>query len=63
MVDAETQYSIMEQTTLALKKCHSEAPPIPPSSSSDCTHKPTTLSYPAQIGFIRTNVEMGHRLE
>ncbi|RVW71300.1 hypothetical protein CK203_060119 [Vitis vinifera] len=47
----------------SLKKCHSEAPPILPSSSSDHTHKPATPSYPAQIGSIQMNVEMGHQVE
>ncbi|RVW23118.1 hypothetical protein CK203_107484 [Vitis vinifera] len=32
-------------------------------SLSDRTHKPTAPSYPTQIGSIRTNVEMGHRVE
>ncbi|KAL6315340.1 hypothetical protein AAG906_000441 [Vitis piasezkii] len=45
------------------KECCSEFLPILPSSLSDRTHKPTTPSYPAQTGFIRTNVEMGHRVE
>ncbi|KAL6347817.1 hypothetical protein AAG906_026346 [Vitis piasezkii] len=49
MVDVETQYSIMEQTDLALK-----------SSPSDCAHKLATPSYPIQIESVQTNVEMGH---
>ncbi|KAL6321784.1 hypothetical protein AAG906_035302 [Vitis piasezkii] len=32
-------------------------------SSSDHTHKPTTLSYLAQTGSIRMIVEMGYRLD
>ncbi|KAL6342165.1 hypothetical protein AAG906_004485 [Vitis piasezkii] len=52
MVDAETRYSQVEQTTLALK-----------SSLSDRTYKPIALSHLAQVGPIRTNVEMGNQVK
>lgn len=46
-----------------LEKCLPETLPVFLGSPSDYTHESTTLKHLAQTGYVRMNVEMGHRVE